>query len=138
MHNAIMRSVATLLALCAVACAPRPGPPPELEGLWSRGEGACEAGLGVTFGHDAVRAQTMDGQHTLFAAPVYSVERRGAVLTVRIRYQFPDVAGAVTGRGRYGLLELSQDREGWLRLVNHYSIDTRAGSARLQLDQSQI
>jgi hypothetical protein len=109
-----------------------------LAGLWSRGEGACEAKLGVTFAADAIWAQTPEGRSILFNEPIYELERGGSQFQVRIRYALPNVAGRVTGRGRFGILILKRDTSGWLRPLTHHSLDTRTGSARLRLNQPHL
>lgn len=128
-------------ALVALICGCSPhaaGPPLELAGLWSRGEGACAAQLGVTFSKEAITAQTPDGRAILFKNPVYELEQGGPRFRVRIRYALPSVPGRVTGRGRFGVLILARDAAGWLHPVTHHTQDTRTGSARLRLAQPYV
>jgi hypothetical protein len=117
-----------LLAACGAS-----RPPPELAGVWSRGQGACEANVGVVFARDAVRMDLMGAGDSLIARPSYAVERAGERTRVTIRYPLTRRPGGVSARGQ-GVLVLERGADGWLRPVSHRIRDARTGSVRVRLD----
>lgn len=119
------RTVWAILAVCGAAgCAQ--GPPPALDGLWSRSEAACAIGAGVRFEADAVRVYYGRSDRVLFDHPKYAVERRGDEVRVRIDYAQPD--GGVGGS-----LVLHRTHEGWIRPVSHQFADKTTGSVSVRL-----
>lgn len=120
--------LAVAVAGCSVAQAPE-----ELAGLWSSGQGACEAGVGVRFERDAIRAEYEDQSETLFDQPDYAVEPGGAGYRVRIRYELPARPGGARAKGAYGLLVLERSPEGGLQLASHNLLDPRTGAARARI-----
>jgi hypothetical protein len=115
----------------AGACGQAP-PPVELDGLWSAGLAACEAGVGVRFGIESIEAVYDERTETLFAHPRYEVLEDGRDFRVRITYELPYVAGGVRSAGAHGVVTLARldDR---LEPVGHALIDGRTGAARVRL-----
>lgn len=131
-----MRASAAILTLCLAssACAPS-APPRDLDGLWSAGPAACEAGVGLRFGADAIEA-VYDGEaETLFDQPRYRTERRHGALYVRIRYELPSESAHGAS---YGELVLRRRNDGWLTPVSNRWIDARTGAARLRIGDDPL
>lgn len=116
-----------LLAACAVD-APR-----ELEGLWSRSDGACAVGAGVRFEADAVRVFLGRDEEILFENPRYRVERRGREARITIDYALPDQRGVVQRQNGRGVLILERDAENWIRPVSHQFADETTGAVSVRL-----
>jgi hypothetical protein len=68
----------------AAGCGASQPPPVELSGLWSASQPACEAGVGVEFGAEAIDAVYENERQTLFLHPRYTVEGVGDAFRVRI------------------------------------------------------
>lgn len=129
------RSILALVgaALTAVACSGS-RPPAELSGLWSAGQAACAAGVGVRFASRAIEAVYRDQAETLFERPRYEVEERGTtVFRVRVTYQLPRLAGGVRVAGAHGVLVLARQPGGGIAPVSHTLIDARTGAARQRI-----
>jgi hypothetical protein len=117
----------------AAGCGASPPPPVELSGLWSAGEAACAAGVGVEFGAEAIEAVYEDERQTLFQHPAYQVEAVGDEFRVRIRYDLPRMAGGARSAGAHGVVVLA--REGaTIAPVSHNLVDPRTGAARLRIE----
>ncbi|MGE0595986.1 MAG: hypothetical protein AB7P07_06460 [Hyphomonadaceae bacterium] len=126
-------SAALGLALSAGACAGSP-PPAELRGLWSAGDAACEMGVGVRFGADAIAAVYDEQREVLFKHPEYAVmEDAGGVFRVRVVYELPQRPGGARSVGAHGVLVLERTSEGGLALASHNLLDARTGSARVRI-----
>lgn len=119
-------------AIVAAACT-GPRPPDELSGLWSAGEAACAAGVGVRFDNAAIAAVYDDETQVLFDRPRYDVEARGRSFRVRITYDLPPLAGAPRGVGGRGVLVLERKPDGGVAPVSHLLIDDRTGAARQRI-----
>jgi hypothetical protein len=129
------RMVLSFFVACCTLSACVPVAPSELEGLWSRSEGACRAGAGVRFEADAVRVFYGRDDKVLFEDPVYVVERRGEGVRVRIDYALPSRSGGVSGQGSRGRLILDRDAQDWIRPVSHQFADKTTGSVRVRLGE---
>jgi hypothetical protein len=114
-------------AFVAVACSGS-RPPEELSGLWSAGQAACAAGVGVRFGADAIEAVYDEETSLLFNRPRYDVEEHGRAFRVRITYS---LAGEPLG-GR-GVLVLARGADGGVAPISHTMIDGRTGAARQRI-----
>jgi hypothetical protein len=127
---------ALLLALLALAgCAP--GPPKELDGLWSSGPAACSAGIGLRFGADEIAAvYDADRTETLFANPRYETMHVDGRFRVRITYEAPLRPGGARS-GVRGVLVMERRNDGWLRPISHRFEDARTGAVRLPIGQDQ-
>ena len=124
------RFMAMAAVVLATACAPpNPSGPEALEGLWSRSAIACAAGAGVRFAPDAVRVFYGRDEDVLFPAPRYTVERRGAVLRVSIRYLNPPADGE---KARERVLILERDGDA-LHPVSHDFADRSTGAVSVRL-----
>lgn len=121
------------LGLAAAACGGS-APPRELHGLWSAGQAACAAGVGVRFGSDAIQAVYDQQRETLFEHPTYEVEGHGDAFRVRISYELPRRPGGAHVVGARGSLVLVRDGRGGIVPEAHNLIDGRTGAARVQLD----
>jgi len=129
----MMRVIGLLACFWVTACAP-PGPPRDLEGLWSRSDGACRIGAGIRFGADAVRIFYGRSDEVLFDAPRYRVERRGAVARIAIAYRRPNDAPSAAAR----TLILERDEGDSLRPARHGFADGATGSVRIDLDSDDL
>lgn len=127
------RQFIALLGLSVAAgCGASQPPPAELSGLWSAGQAACAAGVGVQFGAEAIEAVYEHERQTLFQHPRYQVEAVGDAFRVRIIYDLPRITGGVRAAGAHGVLVL--EREGSsIAPVSHTLIDPRTGAARLRI-----
>jgi len=119
---------------CAVACAVALGscaaaPPPELRGLWARGEGGCQSGTGLVFERDAVLFVAGETSDVLLRDPRYSVSPDGEVLRVAIRYA---LVPGLFGPRQAGEVDLIRRSDGWLAVTAHRPADGRSGYARLR------
>lgn len=123
---------AICVALALSACG-RANPPAELWGLWSAGDAACAAGVGVRFGADAIAAVYQHQRETLFKHPIYEVETAGDRFRVRILYELPDQAGGARSVGAHGVLVLARDGTG-LAVASHNLLDPRTGAARVRIN----
>lgn len=119
-------------ALAAAACTGS-RPPEELSGLWSAGEAACAAGVGVRFASGAIEAVYDDEAETLFRHPRYDVEARGRAFRVRITYELPPLASAPHAVGGRGVLILARKSDGGVAPISHTLIDGRTGAARQRI-----
>ena len=117
----------------AAGCGGASAPPAELGGLWSAGDAACAAGVGVRFTSEAIEAVYEDHNETLFDRPHYVVENAGEDFRVRITYDLPRITGAVERVGAHGMLVLVRDGRG-LAPKAHNLIDGFTGTARLRID----
>ena len=120
-----------LLGLALAGCAGAP-PPEELAGLWSAGPAACEAGVGVRFGADAIEAVYDREVETLFAHPRYELDRDSDVFRVRIVYDLPQLPGGAGAAGAHGVLVLARQPDGSIAPERHTLIDGRTGAARIR------
>lgn len=123
-------AVCTLLALSGCV---RASAPSELSGLWSAGDAACSAGVGVQFGGDAIAAVYERQRETLFSHPIYHVESSGDAFRVRIEYDLPTQAGGARSVGAHGVLVLVREGVG-LAVASHNMLDPRTGSARVRIE----
>jgi hypothetical protein len=128
--------IAAILCLGAIVsgCGFSTSPPPELHGLWSAGQAACAAGVGVHFGSDAIQAVYEQERQTLFEHPRYQVLGEGEAFRVRILYDLPERPGGAHVAGARGVLVLMRDGRGGIVPEAHNLIDGRTGAARVQLD----
>jgi hypothetical protein len=116
----------------AGGCGASQPPPTELAGLWSAGQAACEAGVGVEFGAEAIQVVYEDERQTLFEHPRYQVEAAGEAFRVRIVYDLPRMAGGARSAGAHGVVVLA--REGaMIAPVSHSLVDPRTGAARVRI-----
>ncbi len=116
----------------AVGCGGAEPPPAELAGLWSAGQAACAAGVGVEFGTEAISAIYDDGRQTLFQHPRYAVEARGEAFRVRITYDLPRLPGGARSAGAHGVLVLAREGPGIVP-ISHSLQDPRTGAARMRI-----
>ncbi|OQW55903.1 MAG: hypothetical protein A4S17_01085 [Proteobacteria bacterium HN_bin10] len=130
-----MRRAAALFFLLGLtpACAGSAPPPAELGGLWSAGAAACEAGVGVRFGAEAIEVVYQDERQVLFERPRYRLESSGRTFRVRIVYDLPRVAGGARVAGAHGVVVLARQPDGGVAPMTHSIVDGRTGSARLRL-----
>jgi hypothetical protein len=116
----------------AAGCGASQPPPAELSGLWSASQPACEAGVGVEFGAEAIDAVYENERQTLFLHPRYTVEGVGDAFRVRITYDLPRFVGGARSAGAYGVLVLA--REGaMIAPASHTLMDPRTGAARVRI-----
>lgn len=133
----MLRSIPLLSAVgLLAACAPTA--PHELDGLWSRSDGACAMGAGVRFEADAVRVFLGRDDQVLFDKPSYAVERRGGEARITIDYALPTRPGGVSGEGGRGTLVLTRDAQDWIRPVSHQFADKTTGSVRVRLGDEDV
>lgn len=123
-------ALAWLVTLAACSGAARP--PDELGGLWSAGQAACAAGVGLRFTPHAIEAVYQDQHETLFARPRYAVEAHGAAFRVRISYQLPQRPGGARSVGARGEVVLARQGAG-IAAVSHNLHDGLTGAARVRL-----
>jgi hypothetical protein len=124
--------IASLGLSVAAGCTSSQPPPAELSGLWSAGPAACDAGVGIEFGAEAISAVYDEERQDLFQHPRYEVEAVGDEFRVRIRYDLPRVAGGARSVGAHGVVVL--EREGaTISPVSHILVDPRTGAARLRI-----
>lgn len=121
-----------LLAGCAAEA------PPELEGLWSRSDGACAMGAGVRFEAEAVRVFLGRDEQILFEAPRYRVERRGRETRITIDYGAPARSGDASGRQERGTLILERGSDDWIRPVSHEFADKTTGAVHMRLGEEDV
>ncbi len=126
--------IAWLGLALAAGCNGASRPPPELSGLWSAGQAACEAGVGIRFRADAIEAVYRDETETLFEHPRYRVESSGEVFRVRILYELPRITGGVRSAGAHGVVVLTRQEDGRLVPEAHNLVDPRTGAVRLRID----
>lgn len=119
-------------ALAAAACSGS-RPPEELSGLWSAGQAACAAGVGVRFERSAIEAVYDDEAQTLFQRPHYDVEEHGRSFRVRITYELPPLASGSPAVGGRGVLVLARQPDGGVAPLSHTLIDPRTGAARQRI-----
>lgn len=124
--------IAWLALALASGCA-KAAPPPELDGLWSAGQAACDAGVGIRFTPEAILAVYEDEAEVLFAAPHYELQQGGAAFRVRISYALPRPVGGAAVNGAHGVLVLEREG-GRLQATAHNLIDQRTGAARLRIE----
>ena len=101
--------------------------------MWSAGDAACAAGVGVHFGTDAIEAVYQDEAQTLFQRPRYLVEESGQAFRVRITYELPRLAGGARAAGAYGVITLARQPGGGVAPLAHTLIDGRTGAARQRI-----
>jgi hypothetical protein len=116
----------------AGGCAAAQPPPAELSGLWSAGPAACDAGVGIEFGAEAISAVYNSERQTLFEHPQYEVEAEGDEFRVRIRYELPRMAGGARSAGAHGVVVLAREGAA-ISPVSHILVDPRTGAARLRI-----
>ncbi|GAN00427.1 hypothetical protein U91I_04093 [alpha proteobacterium U9-1i] len=104
-----------------------------MAGLWSAGQAACAAGVGVRFGADSIAAVYDSQREILFDRPRYVVESGGDAFRVRITYDLPHRPGGARASGAHGVLVLTRDQSGGLQPLTHNLIDGLTGSARLRV-----
>ena len=145
MHVLRLRPVAAFplalslaLASSLGACAGANAPPAELAGLWSSGQAACDAQIGVEFNAKAVESTFQGDRQVLFAHPRYETEAAEHGFQVRIEYDLPRFAGGATASGAYGVIELERGEDGRLRPLSHTLIDPRTGSARTRIASDPV
>jgi hypothetical protein len=132
MKRAAVHLAGLCLALAGCTSAP---PPQQLGGLWSAGEAACAAGVGVRFDADAIRIVHERMQETVFANPSYRVLDAGEPFRVQITYDLPHVPGGLEEPGARGILVITRRPDGALRAVTHNLIDGRTGAARARIGE---
>jgi hypothetical protein len=129
-----VRSIIAWLGLSLVSgCGGASAPPAELGGLWSAGDAACAAGVGVRFTSEAIEAVYEDHRETLFDQPRYVVENAGEDFRVRITYDLPRITGGANRVGAHGVIVLARDGRG-IAPEAHNLIDGFTGTARLRID----
>src|SRR5262249_44513443 len=129
------RLITACLGLSLLAGCERAAPPSELSGLWSAGQAACRAGVGIRFSPDAIEAvYENDDRQTLFGHPRYHIENAGEDFRVRITYELPRVAGGARAAGAYGVLVLARTETGGIAPQAHNMMDGLTGTARLKID----
>lgn len=101
--------------------------------MWSAGPAACEAGVGIRFGSDAIQAVYDEEHQTLFERPRYRVEDGGDNFRVRIFYDLPHQPGGVRSVGAKGVLVLAREPDGRIGMQGHNLLDARTGSARVRI-----
>lgn len=116
----------------AAGCGGAEAPPEELNGLWSAGDAACAAGVGVRFTSEAIQAVYEDHRETLFDQPRYEVQNAGDDFRVRIVYELPRITGSPQRTGAHGVLVLARDGRG-LTPAAHNVIDGLTGTAHLRI-----
>ena len=116
----------------ASGCGAAAAPPQELNGLWSAGDAACAAGVGVRFTPEAIEAVYEDRRETLFDQPRYVVENAGEDFRVRITYDLPRITGGANPVGAHGVIVLARDGSGIAPLA-HNLIDGLTGTAHLRI-----
>jgi hypothetical protein len=129
-----VRLIIAWLGLSLMAACNRAAPPVELDGLWSAGPAACDAGVGIRFRPKAIEAIYEDGRQTLFDHPRYQVVSGGDAFRVRITYQLPRVAGGARTVGAHGVLVLERSDSGGIEPTEHTLIDGLTGAARVRLN----
>jgi hypothetical protein len=127
------RLIIAWLGLTLAAACSRAAPPAELNGLWSAGPAACDAGVGIRFQPKAIEAIYEDGRETLFDHPRYEVVSAGEDFRVRITYQLPRIAGGARTAGAHGLIVLERSDTGGIRPAMHTLIDGLTGTARVRI-----
>jgi len=134
-----LRPILALLGLSlASGCTAAAPPPPELAGLWSGGNAACDAGVGIHFTGDAIEAVYANHEReVLFADPRYEVESGDGGFRVRIIYDLPHPPGGARVVGAHGVLVLER-RDGGIAPVAHTMIDGRTGAARLRVEEDPV
>ena len=136
-ENAMARARSLLAVFCftvaATSCGGGRGAPAELSGLWSAGQAACAAGVGVRFGPDSIAAVYDSQQEILFDRPRYDVQRGGDTFRVRIVYDLPHRPGGARARNAHGVLVLARGADGGLRPMTHNFVDGRTGTARMRI-----
>ncbi len=120
--------LAIALIFAATGCGAGAGPR-ELDGLWSTGPGACEAGIGLRFAANAIDAQYGIDRVRLMERTRYTVERGGLRARVRIDYDLSPARG---------VLVVERGVDGRLRAVAHSVRDPRTGAARVRLDGDRV
>lgn len=120
------------LAVAAGSCAAAQ-PPPELSGLWSAGDAACAAGVGVRFREGAIEAVYDRETEVLFEHPHYEVLPDDERFRVRITYKLPELAGGAHSVGARGVLVLAQQPDGGVAPESHQMVDARTGAARIRI-----
>ena len=126
----------SLLALClafTVGGCGGSAPPAELSGLWSAGDAACSAGVGIRFGREAIAAFYERQRETLFHRPRYQIEGAGRAFRVRVHYQLPARPGGARSSGAEGVLVLVRSPDGELQVASHNLLDARTGAARVRI-----
>jgi hypothetical protein len=126
-----VRFAGLILALSLAGCGGA-RPPAELAGLWSANAAACEAGVGIRFGADGIRAVYDRQSEVLFDSPRYQLIESGERFKLRVEYDLPRSAGGAGSVGAHGVLVLVR-REGGLRLDTHNLADSRTGAVRLRV-----
>lgn len=116
----------------AGGCADAQPPPPELSGLWSAGQAACAAGVGVEFGSDTISAVYEDERQTLFQQPRYQVEAVGEAFRVRVTYALPRRPGGAASAGAHGVLVLVRNGA-TITPIAHSLVDRRTGATRMRI-----
>lgn len=129
----LLRSAAMAGLAGLAACAGR-APPQELRGLWSVGQAACEAGVGVRFEPDRIAAVYADQREVLFAHPSYDADKAGDEFRVRIEYELPRPPGGAVSLGAHGVLVLERGEGGYLKPMTHALVDPRTGSVRMRIE----
>ena len=129
-RNFIVPVIALLLAACGGSA-----PPAELAGLWSAGQAACAAGVGVRFTAHAIETVYGERSEVLFAEPAYSLEGSGDTMRVRITYVLPHRPGGAKSIGARGMLVLARGVDGRIVPESHNLLDGRTGAARLRISQ---
>lgn len=129
----MFRALALLCISLALAGCSGVRAPEQLSGLWSSGEAACEAGVGVRFGADAIQAVYDRRTETLFDHPRYAVEGNGSETRIRITYDLPHMAGGVRAAGARGVLVLMRRDDGGIEPASHQIYDPRTGTVRVRV-----
>lgn len=123
--------IALAVAALTAACAGK-DPPPELSGLWSAGDAACEAGVGVRFEADRIAVVYDDQAETLFKSPRYEM-LAGDNFRVRITYELPRITGGARSVGAHGVLILARTPVGGIAPETHNLMDGLTGAARIRI-----
>lgn len=127
------RSLQALCLAATVGACGGPPPPPELSGLWSAGDAACSAGVGVRFDNEAIAAIYDRQRETLFDHPRYEIEAAGVDFRVRVHYELPRHPGGARIVGAEGVLVLVRGAGGALEVASHNLLDARTGAARVRI-----
>lgn len=131
-----MARAASLIALgvCALTAACAGGSPPsELSGLWSAGDAACEAGVGVRFESDRIAVVYDEQTETLFKRPRYELLETGDDFRVRVTYELPRITGGARSVGAHGVLILARTANGGIAPEAHSLVDGFTGAARVRI-----
>ena len=134
----MFRVVAPFCILLALAGCSGARAPEQLSGLWSSGQAACEAGVGVRFGANAIEAVYDQRAVALFKHPRYRLERSGGEPRIRITYDLPYLPGGVRSAGAHGVVILVRRDDGGIEPASHQMVDPRTGAVRVRVQNDPV